>query len=44
MFIARGIHQITKAPEGRYVGAWRTVKPVGVGFPNPSGEVTSPLR
>ena len=25
MFIARGMHQITKAPERRQVSAWRTV-------------------
>ena len=43
MFIARGMHQITKAPERRHVLAWRTVKPVGVRFPNPSGEVPQPV-
>ena len=31
------------APEERYVYS-SAVKPVGVGFPNPSGEVTSPRR
>ena len=33
-----------RAPAERNVLSWRTVDSVGVGFPNPSDEATSPLR
>jgi hypothetical protein len=33
----------TGAPAERNVVSWRTVDPVGVGFPNPSDEATLPL-
>ena len=34
----------TGTPAERNVVSWRTVEPVGVGSPNPSGEATFPLR
>ena len=43
MFIARDTSN-PRAPEGRNVVLSHTIEFVGVGLPNPSAEVTSPLR